>query len=99
MGPHLTAPRLLWLFVVVPIGRDGQGERRSGSGLAPHADAAVVIGRDVFDDGQPQPTAAGGARTRLVAAEEPLEDPFLIFERDSDAPVGDGDLDVVPAAA
>ena len=58
-----------------------------------------MVGRDVLDDGKAEPGAAGGPRARLVGAEEPLKDPLLIFAGDPDAPVGDGNLDVLAAAA
>ena len=58
---------------------------------------SVVVGRDVLDDGQAEAGAAGGARTRLVDPEEPLEDPLLVLAGDADTAVGDRDLDVVSA--
>src|SRR5215217_4410175 len=80
------------------IGRNRQGERRSRSRLTPQPDGSVVIGGDVLDDRQAESGAAGGTRTCLVYAEEPLEYALLILAGDADAAVGDGDLDVVASA-
>src|ERR1700761_5535410 len=78
VGPHFAAPRQLDLVAVL-VNRDGQRERRSGPDFAPHADTAVMIGRNMFDDRQPQPAAARGSRAGLVSPEEPLEDSFLVL--------------------
>src|ERR1700747_1135212 len=98
LGPDFALGQLVELFALGVIRGDGQGERRPCSQLAPQPDRAVVIGRDVLDDGKAQPGAAGGPRARLVGAEKPLEYPLLVFAGDPDAPVGDGDLDVGAAA-
>src|SRR3954469_4375111 len=76
-----------------------QRERRTRTGLTPQPDGAVVIGRDVLDDGQSQSGAAGGPRPRRVDAEESLEHPLLIVAGDADASIGHRDLDVVAASA
>jgi hypothetical protein len=56
-----------------------------------------VIGRDLLHDRQPEPAAAGGPRPRLIPPEEPFEDSLLVFARDADAAVGDGDFHIVTA--
>ena len=52
-----------------------------------------MVTDDVLDDGQPQPGAACGARSRRVGPVEPLEDPALVVAVDADALVRDRDLD------
>ena len=55
-----------FIAIVVLMHRDRQGERGTGARLAPHSDAAVVVGGNVFDDRQAQSAAASGTRTRHV---------------------------------
>ncbi len=70
-----------------------QGEGGAGPGLAPELDITAMVGSDVLDDRQAQPSAAGGSAARLVDAEEPLENPFLVLGGYAQAAVSDGDLD------
>ena len=49
---------------------------------------AAVVGRDVLDDGQPEPGAAGGARSGRVDPVEALEDPVQVRLGDADALIG-----------
>jgi hypothetical protein len=57
-------------------------------------DFAAVVGGDVFDDGQPQAGAAGGAGAGLVDAEKAFADALLVLGGDAQAAIGDGDFDV-----
>src|SRR6185436_5688931 len=58
-------------------------------------DTAAVVGGDVLDDGQAQAGAAGRPGPGLVSPVEPLEDPVDVVRGDTDALVGDVDLDPV----
>src|SRR3979411_88700 len=80
---------MLW---TVGMRGDPQGEPRAGAGLAPELYVPAVVGGNVLAYCQPQPGAAGRSTPRLIDAEEPLEDAFLMLGRNAQAAVSDGDL-------
>src|SRR5258706_2458723 len=90
---------MILVVIGVGVGGNRQGEGRSGARLAPQPDGSVVIGRDVFDDGQSEARATRGPGPRLVDAEESFEHPLLVGPCNADATVGHGDLDVVTTPA
>src|SRR5699024_341320 len=59
----------------------------------PGGDLSAVVARDVLDDRQAQPGAAGGPGAGAVDPEEALEDAFQVLLGDAHALVLDGDLD------
>ena len=67
------------------------------SSLTTSTVAAVVLG-DVLHDRQPEPRAAGLARTSPIDAIEPLEHPRQVPRRDAHAVVGDDQLHPAVAA-
>lgn len=62
---------------------------------ARHLHPAAMVAGDVFDDGQAEAGATGGAGPGLVGPVEPLEDPVDVGGGDPDPLVGDGDRHVV----
>ena len=76
-----------------PSERQVERERASRAGLACQRDRAAEQRRDFTADRQTQPGAAVATRGRAVSLREGLEDELLLFRRDADAAVADGEGD------
>src|SRR3954465_12410390 len=57
----------------------------------------MMVADDMFDDGEPEPSATGSPRPGWVGAVEAFEDPAEVFFCDPDALITDSDLDLIAA--
>src|SRR4051812_17759514 len=56
-----------------------------------------MVAHDMFDDGEPEPSATGGPRSGWVGAVKAFEDPAKVLFCDPDALIADRDLDLIAA--